>query len=249
MNSAKPRLTAVPVVADTAPISEASVVGRAKAEVAAILAEYDRLAESTRIVESQPHEKVAGQAQSQAQGLRQRMRAAFTRKGAGAPADPNEPDMAALSDQLVEVERAERRAALIAEAKQSALNDLAAQGTALHPKLAAAKQALVVAQFDAAGVDIREQLLPAFMAAAEQLRLAYGKLVGAGRAHNAMAQVLRERHDTTRQPLGVERPVTQIYLNVVGFGLDVNGYNRVVIDAGAASDAACVELLARWSGN
>jgi hypothetical protein len=221
-----------------APVVELSPLVAARADIAEIMGEFNRIAEAQREVESAPHDPRAGQAQS----LRQRI-GRLLMLGRGAPS----PEVDMLSDELVEAERAERRDALIAEAKQALLADLTAQRDALIPKLNAARQRLAAAQFDAATAEINAQLIPGLITAANQLSAAYGKLVGAGRAHNALAHALRN-FGITRQPLGVERPVTTISVNVVGFGFDNHGYNRMVLNAAEASEAAYVEMLARWSG-
>jgi hypothetical protein len=225
----KPKInpTPEPVVQSDVDVARATI-GRIQQELAALDTEA-RTAES----EVAPIATAAATARQRRTGLVARL---LNIGGA----EPDE--VAAIDRELDEVARIERRAALVTEAKQTGVADREARRAALVQQTCDARRALVVAQFDALQAEIMGTRLPELRQAAEQFRLALGSVIGAGRVHCALAQVLREQHGVSRQPLGVERAVTIHDLPVVGFGVADGGrVNMLRVDATEAAERAFVE--------
>ena len=233
MNAAKLKAVAAPVV-------EVTAVDRARAAYDDLARELNDITDATRRAESatMPVEQGA----SDATTLRQRLgRLLMQTRGA----TTTETD--AIDRELEMSERAARRAAAFAEARDADVGELQAQANALLPQLQDARKALAVAQFEAAGAEISQQLIHDLRAAAEHYGGAYARLVAAGRAHTELARRLREHFGVTLPPFGVEFPATAIKLHPIGFGINDGGmFNVLTVDVGSAIEAALVEFMKRW---
>jgi hypothetical protein len=189
----------------------------------------------------------AAAAAGAAASLRQQKTGMFARMLKLGKVDTAAPEVRAIDKQLADAETVERQSAAVVAARGEVIAELQAQVAELSARLPAARRELALAQFEEAGQDIRNELLPAFRAACAALGSSYARLVGAGSAHSQLARVLREQHGVTGQALGIEFPATSINIAVVGFGLDGNdGFNNLRVDVRAEIDAAAAEALKRW---
>jgi chromosome segregation ATPase len=185
-------------------------------------------------------------AASEAQSLRQERQRVLEDQLRAGGVDHDAPELRDLESRLAQVEAVEKRAAAVSAAHSSVAAGLQEELRDLRDKVPALRTELLLAQFEAAGVEIREVEMPAFRAAAERYAEAWARLAGAGRAHCEMAVDLRGQ-GVAVQPLGAPQQTRVVRFSPIGFGFaDSGGFNSVDVDSGPATDAATAEFLARW---
>ncbi|MFZ2988073.1 MAG: hypothetical protein WA086_08785 [Ideonella sp.] len=156
-----------------------------------------------------------------------------------------EPEVAALSQKLDQIEEHADAAALVAEAAGRVQADLQAQAMAIHERMPALAEAEALARFMAARADIEANELPAFRQAAEAFAAAHARLAGRAKAHCELAQQARERFGVSLQGVGTPYPLTSVDVAVVGFGVDLNRWRIDVADQiNTAHQAALQEFRA-----
>ena len=237
MNAVKLRAVAEPII-ELSPLDRArEIVAELKRQLDAINTAMER-AENT----SSPTEVAA----TAAQGLRQRLTAIFARMLKAGSLDTATPEITTLTSQLASAEDAERQSAAIAAARRSVVADYQAQATELRSQLAVATVSLKELLFTAARADIEQRLITAYLQAAHQLADAKAALDGAGIAHCAMAQDLRQ-HGLSVQALGTDLPERVLILHPTGFGISSHGaFNTHREDCAARTEAARVDFSGRW---
>lgn len=92
----------------------------------------------------------------------------------------------------------ERRAEDLLSAQAGVLGSLRQQRADLERNLSEQTRAVLLAQHHAARREIEDEALPAVLAAAEELRMAYGRLVGLRSAHSINANLIQERCGGTK---------------------------------------------------
>ncbi|MEO8313242.1 MAG: hypothetical protein ABI645_00475 [Pseudomonadota bacterium] len=237
------RSAAQPDVADTPSLRDRLAV--AHDNFNANLSSMNAIDASAATIENgaQPAAGAAGVAQS----LRQARGNIFARMLQAGRVDTNTPEVVDLDAQLKTAESTERSSAAVLAEKQALILDLHEQKRALAAKIPALNQELLEAQFEAAAVEIEQQLIPALRSAASQLGAAYAALVGGGLAHTELAVQLSQQYGVARQPFGGVHPIRIIDLYPTGFGIsDTGNFNTLRIDAGPGIDAAHVDALKRW---
>ncbi len=190
-----------------------------------------------------PIQAAAGAAQS----LKQQKRGLLARMLLAGRVDTKAPEVKELDRQIATAEVSAQQSADVLEAMREVMVDLQAQANDVNAKLPAARRALAEAQFEAAAVEIRTDALPAFLAACESLRKAYGRLAGLGTAHCQMAREIQEAHGVTVGPLGSDFPMQVFDITALGFGLEAShAMNVKTIDAREDIAQVRSEALARW---
>lgn len=142
----------------------------------------------------------------------------------------------------------EQRAQDMLEAQATVLAELQRDGAALASRLEDARRNLLKARHAVAELEIMDGALVEFLAAADAMRVAYGKLAGMGAAHQENAQLLNKSIGAGVYAVGDRFPQAEILLDVRGFNLQSFGVlNRVKLDAKDLIQSAKADALGRWA--
>lgn len=138
----------------------------------------------------------------------------------------------------------ERRAEDLLSAQAGVLANLRQGGADLAQHLAQQTHAVLLAKHEAAREEIETEALPAVLAAAEALRVAYGRLAGLRSAHGTNAALIQER-------CGGHRPHGADTFQPHGFTLECHGVtfpapHQYGFSAATECRNACREALHRW---
>jgi chromosome segregation ATPase len=227
------------------PVAEVSALDLARARVTDLKAKL--AAVETSVARAENATSPVEQTATQAQSLRQRIKAKFAAMLQAGKLDTGESEVVDLNIQLAAAEGAERQAAAIAEARRTVVADYQSQAADLRSQLATATLSLKELLFTAAGADIEQRLITAYLEAFQKLADAKAELDGGGQAHNEMARPLRE-HGISVQALGTDLPEKFLIAHPTGYGISSNGqFNTLRIDCSASIEAARVAFREKWS--
>lgn len=139
----------------------------------------------------------------------------------------------------------ERRAEDLLAAQAGVLGSLRQERAELERNLSVQTRAVLLAKHHAARNEIEKEALPAVLAAAEVLRMAYGRLVGLRSAHSINAKLIQER-------CGGTKPFSESEFQPYSFNVEMHGvvfphphqFGRFSV-ASECRAASC-EALYRW---
>lgn len=232
---------------------------------AALEAINRRMAEVTATGERR--RQLVQQVAAQTAAPRQERRSLFSRilRRGSAPSAQEQARLDELAKQALAVAaddaaRAAQEAEDEAQAAAEVYAELQREAEEIHARRPALLRELAAAQFEAAGVELREQALPEFLAAADAFRAAYGRLCGLGRAHVELFRIARERYGAdTGSAVGSDRPTARLVIPVLGFEIEhtlrgvgeaspVQGHsiNNLMLDASQDIEGTAKQALARW---
>lgn len=138
----------------------------------------------------------------------------------------------------------ERRAEDLLNAQAGVLANLRQERADLEQRLAKQERAVLLAQHEAAGAEISAEALPAVLAAAEALRVAYARLAGLRSAHAINAKLIKER-------CGGEMPYSAhnfhpYNVEIQCWGVVLPAPHQGGTDGATECRTACADALRRW---